>query len=138
MPVSMEERVRKAFKRLGPKNPLSDLGAFEKRMLFSLVVIYAGDKEFDREKRRPSESQKLEEMAATAASLAKKLQKQIFEGSLSEPLRPFVKGFQDVPPRLRVLALRLQSILRVTAGKPGQTRKMGLTKSLLWLLSSCG
>lgn len=127
----MEDRVREAFKSMGPKNPLNRLGAIEKRILWSLATIYAAEGQLDLEKRRPDQIDKLEKTVADASSLAKKLQQQIFDGDLASLLRPFVKDFQDLPSRLGALALRLRSVLDITAGKPGQTRKVMRNRCLL-------
>jgi hypothetical protein len=124
MAIDRANAVKKAFEDIGPTNPLRRLGETDKHILWSLLTIYAFERELKGGGNRVVKV--LEEAAKTAtdaAALSKRMQSQVFTGGLAAPLKPFIGGFQDLPFRLAAFAGRLGNVMN-SLGKPGHKDRM--------------
>ena len=124
MAIDRSKAVKKAFEDIGPKNPLRRLGETDKHILWSLLTIYAFERELKGEGNRfVNMLEKTAKTAPDAAALAKRIQSQVFTGELAERLKPFIGGFQDLPFRLAAFSGRLGNVMN-SLGKPGHKDRM--------------
>src|SRR3954463_2252259 len=111
-------RARRAFAEIGPKNPLAKLSKSDKESLCTLLTLYERSS-----KKPPSDPwEEIEKLAAQAAAIATRLDREVFKGSSAKMLKPFLSGYEDIPERLGSLSFRLRE-LAALQGKPGYKSK---------------
>jgi len=123
--------VAKAFGNLFPDNPLKKLYDRDRTYLYALLLIY--DHRATEAKTGQTSDEPLERVSkvlADAAKLAAKLESEVFQGPLSDVLRQFSAGYEDLPIRLAGLSERLGNALD-TVGKRGHKREILATQHLV-------
>lgn len=131
MAVDITKRVRNAFENTSPRNPLNKLHESDKCLLWALLTVYSYGE--TKPKKRSGVENQLEQATQTAtdaAALAERIQVEVFQGELTEPLRPFLSGFQDLPLRLHAFASRLGSVVG-SFGKAGHKERMLNNQNLI-------
>lgn len=123
--------VRTSFENIGPRNPLKKLNDYDKRILVSLLKVYAS---------MPQNGEFYELLdeaagvAADAGALATRMRSKVFQGPLAEMVAPFLSSLKDLPQRLLYFSRQLGTLLDQTCGKRGHKGKTG--KNVLLIMAS--
>ena len=119
----------KAFRGTIPTNPLNKLNEEDRKLLFSLLKLYART----RAGKSRSDDDPLDKVAAVvveAGVFGAKLESEVFRGLFSEELRSFIVGFEDLPQRLIDFSNQLGTVLELF-GKRGHKGEYFATQ---WLI----
>jgi hypothetical protein len=113
-----EDPATRAFREVGPNNPLRGLDVASKKRLWGLLKLYAMIQQFDQK----SDDDPLELAAravADAGKVAADLKAHLFGGPLADVLAPLVPNFfVDLPRRLQIFSEVMGALLGLT-GKSG-------------------
>jgi hypothetical protein len=131
VPYDLGAPTTKAFRELTPKSPLNNLGAEERKLLFSLLTLYARTTPPSGKGRSDDDPlDKLAKVVAEAGVFGAKLESEVFGGLFSAEVRSFVVGFEDLPRRLIDFSNLLGSALNLF-GKNGHKGEHFVTLLLI-------
>ncbi len=108
-----------AFSHIALDNPLKGLSAPDRKLLYSMLKVYAAVTKPTRKGR--SEEDPLESVAKlinAAAKLGAALDSDVFHGPISDVLHPYTSSFSDLPGRLADFSKELSGKLDLI-GKSG-------------------
>lgn len=129
-PPFVKRLTAKAFAALGPRNPLQQLSAEDKQLLWNMLFFYAFMKLAGHRWPNAEPFERVARTTRDAAKFAAKLEADVFQGPLAKELQPYFSGFEDLPKVLRAFANRVGEILDLL-GKPGRQGELQINRRLV-------
>ena len=125
----LRKRTAYFFRQIAKDNPLKRLGQADRIAVAASLNVYDS---LARERRSTSsrDLDQISKVAADASQLGKKLESDVFQGHLAEPLLPFVSRFRDIPKQLDRLSRTLGEVLK-QFGKRGHFKRNSANRFLV-------
>jgi hypothetical protein len=101
MVVDLVGPTAQAFRHIAATNPLRKLSEPDRKLLYSMLKVYAAVTTQDG-KRRSKDGllEKEAKLVSDAAKLGSKLESEVFHGPNSDVLLPYISSFSDLPRQL--------------------------------------
>jgi hypothetical protein len=105
MVVDLVGPTAQAFRHIAASNPLRKLSEPDRKLLYSMLKVYAAVTTQDGKRRSKGGSkdgllEKEAKLVADAAKLGSKLESEVFHGPNSDVLLPYISSFSDLPGQL--------------------------------------
>ena len=105
MIVDLVGPTAQAFRHIAASNPLRKLSEPDRKLLYSMLKVYAAVTTQDGKRRSKGGSkdgllEKEAKLVADAAKLGSKLESEVFQGPNSDVLFPYISSFSDLPRQL--------------------------------------
>jgi len=114
----VRKNATRAFRNLGPRNPLQKLNQSARDFLYSALELHAAEISKDDKIRYFARIDGISKIAIEAGHLSSKLKQDVFGGTDADLFQPFISEFSNLPAQLA----RFSRVLREAAdlvGKPG-------------------
>jgi hypothetical protein len=138
MVVDLVGPTAQAFRHIAASNPLRKLSEPDRKLLYSMLKVYAAVTTQDGKRRSKGGSkdgllEKEAKLVADAAKLGSKLESEVFHGPNSDVLLPYISSFSDLPGQLAEFSKVVGGMLDLL-GKRG--RKEGNLDNLFLIVAS--